>query len=107
MNPRIVAFVTGFIALASFAAETPPAIPLWESGAPGSEARKAEPETVEGSNVCNIHNPTITPFIPAAEKATGTAVIICPGGGHSKLCATMLQTLMTMAGKSDGRAAGR
>lgn len=86
MNPRIVAFVTGFIALASFAAETPSAIPLWESGAPGSEARKAEPETVEGSNVCNIHNPTLTPYLPAADKATGTAVIICPGGGHSKLC---------------------
>lgn len=27
--------------------------------------------------------------------------------GQSKLCATMLQTLMTMAGKSDGRATGR
>lgn len=64
----------------------PPAIPLWENGAPGSEARKHEPEQVQGSNVCNIHNPTITAFIPAAEKSTGTAVIICPGGGHSKLC---------------------
>lgn len=64
----------------------PPAIPLWENGAPGSEARKHEPEQVQGSNVCNVHNPTITPFIPAAEKSTGTAVIICPGGGHSKLC---------------------
>ncbi len=64
----------------------PPAIPLWENGAPGSESRTAEPEKIEGTNVCNIHNPTITPFIPAAEKSTGTAVIICPGGGHSKLC---------------------
>ncbi len=27
--------------------------------------------------------------------------------GASRLCATMLQTLMTMAGRSDGRAAGR
>ena len=86
MNPRIAAFVTGFIAIASFAAETPPAIPLWEKGAPGSEARQAEPEKVEGSNVCNVHQPTLTPFVPAADKATGTAVIICPGGGHQKLC---------------------
>ncbi|HBJ82723.1 MAG TPA: alpha/beta hydrolase [Verrucomicrobiales bacterium] len=67
-------------------AETPPALPLWEKGAPGSEARATEPEKAEGSNVCNIHNPTITPFVPAADKSTGTAVIICPGGGHSKLC---------------------
>lgn len=64
----------------------PQAIPLWPKGAPGSEARVAEAEIVEGTNVCNVHNPTITPFVPAADKSTGTAVIICPGGGHSKLC---------------------
>lgn len=67
-------------------AETPAAIPLWPQGAPGSEARAAEPEKSEGSNVVNIHNPSITPYVPEAGKATGTAVIICPGGGHSKLC---------------------
>ena len=55
-------------------------------GAPGSEARAAEPEKIEGSNVCNVHNPSLTPYVPAADKSTGTAVIICPGGGHSKLC---------------------
>lgn len=64
----------------------PSAIPLWENGAPGSEARKTEPEQIDGTNVCNVHNPTLTPYIPAADKSTGTAVIICPGGGHSKLC---------------------
>jgi len=67
-------------------ADTPAALPLWPMGAPGSEARAAEPEKAEGSNVVNIHNPSITPFVPAADKSTGTAVIICPGGGHSKLC---------------------
>lgn len=67
------------------AADTPSAIPLWPKGAPGSEARAAEAEKTEGSNVVNIHNPSITPYIPAKD-ATGTAVIICPGGGHSKLC---------------------
>ena len=64
----------------------PPAIPLWPKGAPGSEARVAEAEEVAGANVCNVHNPTITPYVPDADKSTGTAVIICPGGGHSKLC---------------------
>ena len=67
-------------------AETPAALPLWPKGAPGSETRAAESEKTEGSNVVNIHNPSITPFVPAADKFTGTAVIICPGGGHSKLC---------------------
>jgi len=64
----------------------PAALPLWPSGAPGSEARSAEPETLEGSNVCNIHNPSLSPYLPDPSKATGTAVIICPGGGHKKLC---------------------
>lgn len=67
------------------AAEQPLALPLWPEGAPGSEARKSEPERQEGSNVVNVHNPSITPFIPA-RNATGTAVLIAPGGGHAKLC---------------------
>jgi len=66
-------------------ADTPQEIRLWDKGAPGSELRAGEPEKAEGSNVVNIHNPSITPFIPK-EKPTGTAVIIAPGGGHSKLC---------------------
>ena len=74
------------IATALQAADTPPAvIHLWPQGAPGSETRKDEAEKQEGSNVVNVHNPSITPFIPAKD-ATGTAVIIAPGGGHSKLC---------------------
>ncbi len=67
-------------------ASPPAAIPLWKDGAPGSESRKDEPEKIEGQNIVNVHNPSITPYLPDAEKATGTAVIICPGGGHQKLC---------------------
>lgn len=42
---------------------------------------------VEGSLrvVSNVHNPSIRPFIPSPEKATGAAVIIAPGGGHSEI----------------------
>lgn len=61
-------------------------LPLWPNGAPGSEARASEPETLEGTNVCNVHSPSLTPYLPDPAKATGTAVIICPGGGHRKLC---------------------
>lgn len=71
---------------ADLSKDLPAAIPLWPQGAPGSEARASEPEKIEGSNVCNVHNPSLTPYVPAAEKSTGTAVIICPGGGHAKLC---------------------
>lgn len=64
----------------------PAPIPLWVNGAPGSEARAKEPEEVAGDNFSNVHNPTLTPYAPNRELATGTAIVICPGGGHSKLC---------------------
>lgn len=66
--------------------DIPEAIPLWTKGAPGSESRATEVEEFVGDNCSNIHHPTLTPYVPQRENATGTAVIICPGGGHSKLC---------------------
>ncbi|MEK6258092.1 MAG: alpha/beta hydrolase [Planctomycetota bacterium] len=81
-----IILLSSTIAFAEFPKNIPTAIPLWPKGAPGSEARVTEPEEITGDNVCNVHNPTLTPYIPEREKATGTAVIICPGGGHSKLC---------------------
>jgi endo-1,4-beta-xylanase len=71
-------------------ADEPQIVPLWEKGAPGFEARKDEKETrqVQKSGeykVTNVHNPYLTVFLPFKEKATGTAVILAPGGGHREL----------------------
>lgn len=60
-------------------------IPLWPKGAPGFENRRNEPEQAKDWWVKNIHHPSITVFLPPKEKATGTAVVICPGGGHREL----------------------
>lgn len=60
-------------------------LPLWPAGAPGYEARKSEPEKIVGSNVSNIHQPTLTVYLPSKETATGCAVIVAPGGGHARL----------------------
>ena len=62
-------------------------LPLWKEGAPGSEARRQEPEKVAGSNVSNIHHPSLTPYWPANPLPGGPAVIIAPGGGHARLAA--------------------
>jgi endo-1,4-beta-xylanase len=78
--------VTAAPAFAQLPKNLPEALLLWPKGAPGSEARAAEAEEVMGSNVSNVHNPSLTPYVPDAGKSTGTAVIICPGGGHAKLC---------------------
>jgi len=49
------------------------AIVLWPEGAPGAL----------GSEDADI--PTLTPYLPSADKATGAAIIICPGGGYHHL----------------------
>ena len=70
----------------SLAADSPTKIPLWTDGAPGSVERMNEPEKLEGTNVTNVHHPSITPYLPADGQSTGTAILIAPGGGHQKLC---------------------
>jgi endo-1,4-beta-xylanase len=74
----------------------PTSIPLWANGAPGSEAYRDEKEEITNRQfnairyiaVANVHNPTITPYLPAEGKATGAAVVIAPGGGHTNLAIT-------------------
>jgi acetyl esterase/lipase len=63
----------GWITIAE--AQPTDSFPLWPEGAPG--ARGHEPKDV----------PTLTPFFPAPEKATGAALVVCPGGGYTHLAA--------------------
>jgi endo-1,4-beta-xylanase len=62
---------------------------LWPNGAPGSEGKNTE-EVVRINQygehiVSNVHHPSITLYLPTKDKATGAAVIVIPGGGHSEL----------------------
>src|SRR5882724_2885702 len=68
-----------------------PEVPLWANGAPGSEGKTAK-ELVEAPNdahgylkVTQVHNPSLTVYLPEADKATGAAMIVAPGGGHQFL----------------------
>ena len=38
-----------------------------------------------GVRISNVVEPTLTVFRPAPNQATGTAVVICPGGGYARL----------------------
>ena len=82
---RILLHTLAFAVLVTAARAVAPVIPLWPAGAPGSAARMNEPEKIVGSNVSNIHQPTLTVYLPAKEHATGCAVIVAPGGGHARL----------------------
>jgi endo-1,4-beta-xylanase len=83
----------GLVGLAEHAAaQTPAEIRLWPSGAPGSESKTAS-ETVTQSasgelSIASIHSPSVTPYLPARDKANGTAILVIPGGGHRMLAIT-------------------
>lgn len=67
----------------------PNAVQLYSGVAPGSEdARQVEVWGTFGSSgriVRNVTRPTLTPYLPAAGKATGAAMIVAPGGAFRML----------------------
>jgi acetyl esterase/lipase len=88
---RFVPVFALFFLSGVLAAADRPEIALWDRGAPGSEG-KTEKEVGEPPNqahgylkVTGVHNPSVTVFMPPADKATGAAMIIAPGGGHAFL----------------------
>ena len=57
---------------------------LWPEGVPGLRP-EAPPETEHDHRVANVSQPTLTWYPAPADIATGTAVIVCPGGGYGWL----------------------
>ncbi len=72
-------------------ADQPEVIPLWPDGAPGSEdwtqreQKSFSPPPISFRNVRNVTQPTLTAFLPHPSQATGTAVVVCPGGAFHAL----------------------
>lgn len=78
-------FLAAALLAASVQAHAQQVIPLWANGAPGFESRRDEPERHKDWWYKNIHNPSLTVFLPPEGKANGTAIIIAAGGGHREL----------------------
>jgi acetyl esterase/lipase len=62
---------------------TPTVVSLWPNGAPGSEARRNEPEVAKDYWVRNVHNPSLAIFRP--KRQNGAAVVVIPGGAHKMI----------------------
>ncbi len=65
-------FVALVVPAQALAVEAPVEL-LWPDGAPGAKGDAAGDK------------PTLTIYLPAKDKATGTAVVICPGGAYGGL----------------------
>lgn len=55
---------------------------------PGSGVEKVEQRGTGGVNdraISNVSESTLTVYLPPKEKATGTAIVVCPGGGYARL----------------------
>ena len=87
------------LAVPAVGADKPLVVELWpgkppdETGTIGAEKvlmspkldRKQVEVTEPTRMVTNVTRPTITVYRPAKEKDTGTAVLVCPGGGYWNL----------------------
>lgn len=82
------------VAAASFTmqafATTPPEVAIWPGVAPGSETAEQKEQVTpfpggKASVVRNVTRPTLTIYLPEPSKATGTGVIVAPGGAFRML----------------------
>lgn len=64
-------------------AQNPVELPLWADGAPNSNGLIGDEQEVAPNRISNVTKPTITVY--QASQPTGMAIIMCPGGGYSRL----------------------
>jgi acetyl esterase/lipase len=69
---------------------------VWPGVAPGSERWTQTERTIEntpvGTVIMNVVTPTVTAYLPERSKATGTGVIIAPGGAFVALAISLEST---------------
>ena len=87
MKPKLISFAIAFACTTTaLAAQT---VNLWPGVAPGSEGWKQKEITIDntpvGTVIMDVVTPTITAYLPDPAKATGTGVIIAPGGAFLAL----------------------
>lgn len=73
-TPLALCVLTLFSLTPFASADEPTTIPLWPGGVPNSQGDDP-----------NRDHPTLTIHRPAADKATGASVVVCPGGGYGML----------------------
>ncbi|UOQ96133.1 alpha/beta hydrolase [Hymenobacter sp. 5317J-9] len=85
-------FILGILALAATSAghlRAQQNLPLYTGTIPDSKPSAVQETSLTlangGVRISNVVQPNLTVFVPPAGTANGTAVIICPGGGYTRL----------------------
>jgi endo-1,4-beta-xylanase len=89
----LAAAILGLLAatFAATASADPAVIDLYPAAAPGSEGVHDEEvwqergKGIVDRSVASVHQPTLTAYLPLAEKNTGVGIIVAPGGGYRHL----------------------
>jgi acetyl esterase/lipase len=84
------------IAFAGGSARAQQVVNIWPGVAPGSEHWAQKERTIEntpvGTVIMNVVTPTLTAYLPPRGKATGTGIIIAPGGAFVALAISLEAT---------------
>ena len=79
----------GFVFLIACSANSQQVVNIWPGVAPGSENWTHKEMMVEntpiGTVIFNVVTPTLTAYVPEKSKATGSGVVIAPGGAFVAL----------------------
>ena len=82
-----------FTLLMACSANAQQVVNIWPGVAPGSEHWTQKERTIEntpvGTVIFNVVTPTLTAYLPERTKATGTGVIIAPGGAFVALAISL------------------
>jgi acetyl esterase/lipase len=92
LNPNRL-FATAMLTLLATASAVadPLIVKLYPGAAPGSEGIHEEEvwqergQGIVDRSVANVHEPTLTAYLPLAETNTGVGIIIAPGGAYTHL----------------------
>lgn len=93
VKPHVVRYALGLLGAGMCLGSESPPLKLWPGAAPGEKGGLApEKDTTTSKDnliagrpvirIGNVSDPTITVYRPDADKDTGAAVVVCPGGGY-------------------------
>src|SRR5438270_8301842 len=90
MIPRLIGTATVlFVALAQPVCAQNQELPIWPGSTPGTESWTQKERVIKntpiGTVIMNVVTPTLTVYLPERSKATGTGIIVAPGGACAAL----------------------